>query len=417
MKRRDNMATFALDDWNYDDSNLDKYILNGWKGSSTETEIYIPGEYNGRQISLKNLKIFPTSMTKLQLEELNSKKVQLETTDLSGAFENNSTVINLDLSGLDTSQVINMNSMFLNCKGLTSLDLSQFQTENVTDMGSMFNSCSSLTNLDVSHFKTESVTNMNGMFANCYQLTSLDISQFQTQSVTDMYCMFASCIGLTSLDISQFQTQSVTDMYCMFASCIGLTSLDVSQFQTENVTNMNAMFNGCSELMSLDMSQFQTENVTQRDAVFGNCNKLKIIDLSQCHWDNIPLSMFSGIQSNVPFIVISPADGIKNYDFSNLRPLSTMHLTANKGSFSNQTNEKTEHLDRYVYESRETFEAAIRDLQDNNHPFYPTYYFLRWDLETLIPVDSLEGLWNQANGIYTAVWWPSEVKLRSRLYL
>ena len=391
MKRRDNMATFALDDWNYDDSNLDKYILNGWKGSSTETEIYIPGEYNGRQISLKNLKIFPTSMTKLQLEELNSKKVQLETTDLSGAFENNSTVINLDLSGLDTSQVINMSYMFAHCSGLTSLNVSRFQTENVT--------------------------NMRYMFSECIGLTSLDISQFQTENVTDMYCMFASCIGLTSLDVSHFQTKNVTNMGYMFSNCIGLTSLDVSHFQTENVTNMNAMFNGCSELMSLDMSQFQTENVTQRDAVFGNCNKLKIIDLSQCHWNNIPLSMFSGIQSNVPFIVISPADGIKNYDFSNLRPLSTMHLTANKGSFSNQTNEKTEHLDRYVYESRETFEAAIRDLQDNNHPFYPTYYFLRWDLETLIPVDSLEGLWNQANGIYTAVWWPSEVKLRSRLYL
>ena len=391
MKRRDNMATFALDDWNYDDSNLDKYILNGWKGSSTETEIYIPGEYNGRQISLKNLKIFPTSMTKLQLEELNSKKVQLETTDLSGAFENNSTVINLDLSGLDTSQVINMSYMFAHCSGLTSLNVSRFQTENVT--------------------------NMRYMFSECIGLTSLDISQFQTENVTDMSYMFASCIGLTSLDISQFQTQNVTDMGSMFNSCNGLTNLDVSQFQTENVTNMNSMFNGCSELTSLDMSQFQTKNVTERDAVFGNCNKLKIIDLSQCHWNNIPLSMFSGIQSNIPFIVISPADGIKNYDFSNLRPLSTMHLTANKGSFSNQTNEKTEHLDRYVYESRETFEAAIRDLQDNDHPFYPTYYFLRWDLETLIPVDSLEGLWNQANGIYTAVWWPSEVKLRSRLYL
>ena len=391
MKRRDNMATFALDDWNYDDSNLDKYILNGWKGSSTETEIYIPGEYNGRQISLKNLKIFPTSMTKLQLEELNSKKVQLETTDLSGAFENNSTVINLDLSGLDTSQVINMSYMFAHCSGLTSLNVSRFQTENVT--------------------------NMRYMFSECIGLTSLDISQFQTENVTDMYCMFASCIGLTSLDVSHFQTNNVTNMGYMFSNCIGLTSLDVSHFQTENVTNMNSMFNGCSELTSLDMSQFQTKNVTERDAVFGNCNKLKIIDLSQCHWDNIPPSMFSGIQSNVPFIVISPADGIKNYDFSNLRPLSTMHLTANKGSFSNQTNEKTEHLDRYVYESRETFEAAIRDLQDNDHPFYPTYYFLRWDLETLIPVDSLEGLWNQANGIYTAVWWPSEVKLRSRLYL
>ena len=158
------MATFALENWNYDGSNPDKYILNGWKGSSTETEIYIPGEYNGRQMSLKNLKIFPTSMTMLQLEELNSKKVQLETTDLFGAFENNSTVINLDLSGLDTSQVINMSSMFSDCSGLTSLDVSQFQTENVTNMVAMFSYCSGLTSLDVSGFNTSNVTNMNGMF-------------------------------------------------------------------------------------------------------------------------------------------------------------------------------------------------------------------------------------------------------------
>ncbi len=91
------MATFTLDDWDYDDTSPDKYILNGWTGSTTETEIYIPGEYNGRQISLKDLKIFPSSMTHLELEEVNGKKVQLETTNLSESFRYRSKIIHIDL--------------------------------------------------------------------------------------------------------------------------------------------------------------------------------------------------------------------------------------------------------------------------------------------------------------------------------
>lgn len=176
------------------------------------------------------------------------------------------------------------------------------------------------------------------------------------------------------------------------------------------------MFSGCSGLTSLDVSHFRTENVTTMMGVFSDCSGLTSLDLSQCQWTTVPDDLFNFL-SDVPLIVISPAEGIKNYDFSKLRPLSMMNLMVNKGSFSDHTKKKAEYLDRYVYESRETFEAAIRDLQDNNHPFYPTYYFLRWNPETLISVNSLEELWNQANDTYTAVWWPSEVKLRSRLYL
>ena len=135
------MATFTLDDWDYDDTSPDKYILNGWTGSTTETEIYIPGEYNGRQISLKDLKIFPSSMTHLELEEVNGKKVQLETTNLSESFRYRSKIIHIDLSGLDTGNVTNMSCMFNECSGLTSVDVSRFDMTNVTDMSYMFSDC------------------------------------------------------------------------------------------------------------------------------------------------------------------------------------------------------------------------------------------------------------------------------------
>ncbi|MCR4999850.1 MAG: DUF285 domain-containing protein, partial [Lachnospiraceae bacterium] len=64
----------------------------------------------------------------------------------------------IDLSGLDTSCVTNMNEMFWKCQA-QSLDLSGFDTSNVTNMSAMFSGCSSLTSLDVSRFNTSNVTN------------------------------------------------------------------------------------------------------------------------------------------------------------------------------------------------------------------------------------------------------------------
>ena len=304
------MATFTLDNWDYDDTSPDKYILNGWTGSTTETEIYIPGEYNGRQISLKDLKIFPSSMTHLELEEVNGKKVQLETTNLSESFRYRSKIIHIDLSGLDTG--------------------------------------------------------------------------------------------------------NVTNMSCMFNECSGLTGLDVSGFDTINVTNMSCMFEGCSELTSLDLGRFNLENVQFKWDTFKGCTQLKIIDLGQCQWTTAD-NLF-GFQSNIPLIIISPSTGIQNYDFSNIRPRSGLKYKAGQGSFLGGLKEKTEYPGQYVYESREALARAIPDINLSERPNYATYFFLRWDAKPLSASNSLEELWNRANGSYTAVWWPADVKLRSRFF-
>ena len=46
----------------------------------------------------------------------------------------------------------------------------------MTNMGSMFSGCSSLISLDVSNFNTSNVTEMSGMFDNCKNLTSFNVS-------------------------------------------------------------------------------------------------------------------------------------------------------------------------------------------------------------------------------------------------
>ncbi|RXV51182.1 hypothetical protein CYQ17_15035, partial [Enterococcus faecalis] len=75
--------------------------------------------------------------------------VGLDNTSLVGAFSG-STIVSINLSGLDTSQVTDMTNMFSSCSKLTSLDLSSFNTSQVTSMEGMFSGCSGLTSLDVS---------------------------------------------------------------------------------------------------------------------------------------------------------------------------------------------------------------------------------------------------------------------------
>jgi len=116
---------------------------------------------------------------------------------LFGRFEKLTAIEGLE--NLDTSEVMDMHSMFVLCGNLTTLDLSHFDTSQVTDMLYLFNGCSSLTTLNVSNFNTSNVTGMFRMFERCSSLTTLDVSNFDTKNVTDMSFMFSNCNSLTEI--------------------------------------------------------------------------------------------------------------------------------------------------------------------------------------------------------------------------
>ena len=220
---------------------------------------------------------------------------KLETADLSKLDTSKTTSMNhlfykwgslsktlksINLTGLNTSSVIDMSGMFQGNAGLVSLDLSSFDTSKVSDMSCMFNFCSGLISLDVTGFDTSCATNLRAMFQDCKNLTSLDVTNFDTSMVTDMSSMFASCKNLTSLDITNFNTSMVTSTYGMFSGCSNLASLDVTNFNTANVTNMSGMFNGCSNLASLDVTNFNTANVTNMSYMFDDCSSLTFLNLT-----------------------------------------------------------------------------------------------------------------------------------------
>ena len=142
--------------------------------------------------------------------------------------------------------------IFYNLSKMKTIEgLENLNTSNVTDMNNMFLLCSSLTSLDLSSFNTSKVTNMNSMFSSCSSLTSLDISTFNTSNVTSMGNMFLGCNALKIVDVTPFDVSKVTNMSMMFGSCKELTTIccNTDWRTSPNLTNSYLMFSGCNKIV------------------------------------------------------------------------------------------------------------------------------------------------------------------------
>ena len=208
----------------------------------------------------------------------------------------------VDLSGLDTSNYTNMNSMFQYCSLLTSLDVSGFNTSKVTTMSGMFQDCISLTSLDVSGFNTSNVANMEKMFSGCRSLTSLDVLSFNTSKVKNYGSfagMFDGCSSLKTLDLSNFDFSntyagSYTGLYSMFSGCRSLETIKLPATVTFNNSgiSMGQMFYSCSSLTTLDLSGFDTSKVKDMGEMLRYCYKLSNLTLGNDWASNSSLSSF-----------------------------------------------------------------------------------------------------------------------------
>ena len=119
---------------------------------------------------------------------------------LKNWFSNGWEVTTFDLSGLNTSRVVNMDGMFKGCVVLTTLHLDHFDNSKVTSMVEMFAACEALSEITFSDkFVTSSVINTSGMFYNNSALTTIDMSSFDMSNVTDCSQMFDGCSNATTI--------------------------------------------------------------------------------------------------------------------------------------------------------------------------------------------------------------------------
>ena len=241
----------------------------------------------------------------LDLSTFNTSNV----TNMEGMFLGYRGLLNLNIDNFNTSKVTNMASMFSMNSSLKKLDLSSFCTANIVKFGSdtsnfgMFYLCSSLTSLDVSSFDTSNATSMCAMFSNCSSLKNLELSNFNTSNVTSMRYMFYGCSSLEEIALSTFDTSHVTDMSYMFEECSSLTILNLSNFNTSSVNNMDYMFSGCSSLVTLNLNGFNKLVGNESSYIFDKCISLKYLDIINVYINNSSIDYVLSSLENSSYLI------------------------------------------------------------------------------------------------------------------
>ena len=138
----------------------------------------------------------------------------------------------INLLNFDTSSAKDMKCLFYNCYNLESLDLTNFDTSSVTFMGWMFYSCYSLKIIKFPEiFNTSQVVSMKSMFLECKSLISLNLSSFDVSKVTDMSYMFYNCHNLKYLDIPNFSPKNLKVITQMFYNMSSLIFLNINSLE------------------------------------------------------------------------------------------------------------------------------------------------------------------------------------------
>lgn len=118
-----------------------------------------------------------------------------------------------DLKSLSGS---GLTCMFRNCRALGNLgnnNVCQWETGTLTSLERMFSACNRLPGtLDLSCLETGNVINFSNMFYDCETLKEIKVNGWDTSSGTTFQSMFQNCDNLTRLDLSSFTISQVTSL-------------------------------------------------------------------------------------------------------------------------------------------------------------------------------------------------------------
>lgn len=117
-----------------------------------------------------------------------------------------------NLNWIDTSEIINMNSLTMGISNFFNGDVTRWDVSNVRDMSFMFCGCVHF-NRDISKWKTGKVRNMQYMFS-VAESFNCDISGWDVHNVTNMQAMFRD--SAIDCDLSKWNVDKVKNHRDMF---------------------------------------------------------------------------------------------------------------------------------------------------------------------------------------------------------
>lgn len=122
-------------------------------------------------------------------------------------------ISSVDLSGLDTTNVISMYGMFDGCTYLRNINFTGIDTSKVTIMSSMFSNCTSLTSVDLSEFNVAKTPNTSSMFSVCINLKYIYVAYDWNIPTASSTSMFYRCTSLIGGNGTKYNASNVDGLY------------------------------------------------------------------------------------------------------------------------------------------------------------------------------------------------------------
>jgi len=144
----------------------------------------------------------------------------------------------------------------------------------------MFWECRNMTNVDLSGLDISQVSYFGDMFDNCFKLVSVDMSMLDAPSAINTRNMFVSCMKLQDVKLPDFSDAKLKYIGAMFEHCQSLVTLDLSSIDTANVQDARYLFYGCTSLQKVivgdkwDLPNCKSPYASDFESVFDNCRAL-----------------------------------------------------------------------------------------------------------------------------------------------
>lgn len=176
---------------------------------------------------------------------------------------------NGDISGWNTSAVIDMDHMFRGCAAF-NCDISNWDVSKNTDTSGMFMGCT-VFNQPIGKWNMSNTTLIHEMFSECRAFNQ-DLSGWDVSNISNFGYLFSGCREFNG-DVSTWNTTNAKSMQYMFQNCRKFNQ-DLSGWNTANVTTMHRMFQAAFVFNS-DIGNWDVGNVTQMSYMFNEARSFE----------------------------------------------------------------------------------------------------------------------------------------------
>ena len=200
-------------------------------------------------------------------------------------FYNATSVANIDVSAWDMSTCTSVGFMFGGNRNMsfTNLDLSNwslapvsFGADTLNAMSWMFSYCINLTAIDLTGFNTSGVLQLQGLFYNCRSIGAIDVTGLDTSNVVMMesafYNLDGGAYGKNMVGIEAWDTSSVTNFRRTFQNAKAWNP-NIENWDTSSATNMNEMLFDCDSF-NRNISAWDINQVTSFASFMTNSTGL-----------------------------------------------------------------------------------------------------------------------------------------------